>query len=106
MIRAAAAEGARRSLVPTARDHPVDAGGTVPPHTLHLLPARAVGYLLAFVEEVQLPMASGKKSAKRVARKPAKAAVRKAAPAKAAKSEIVYSDLRRDALAWQLNKLR
>jgi hypothetical protein len=55
-------------------------------------------------------MASGKKSAKRPARKPAKPAARaKSAPAKsakAAKSDVVYSDLRRDALAWQLNKIR
>jgi hypothetical protein len=58
-------------------------------------------------------MASGKKSAKRPARKPAKPAARaKSAPAKSAKaakpakSDVVYSDLRRDALAWQLNKIR
>jgi hypothetical protein len=62
-------------------------------------------------------MASGKKSAgksaKRPARKPAKPAARaKSAPAKSAKAakpakgDVVYSDLRRDALAWQLNKIR
>jgi hypothetical protein len=56
---------------------------------------------------------AGKKSAKPPARKPAKPAARaKSAPAKSikaakpAKGDVVYSDLRRDALAWQLNKIR
>ena len=58
-------------------------------------------------------MATAKKLAKKSARKPAKAATRAKAPvkaaakgAKSAKGEIVYSDVRRDALAWQLAKLR
>jgi hypothetical protein len=56
---------------------------------------------------------AGKKSAKSPARKPAKPARAKSAAkpakatsAKAAKGDVVYSDLRRDALAWQLNKIR
>lgn len=49
-----------------------------------------------------------KKAVKKNARKPVKAA-RAKRPAKAAAkpaSDVVYSDLRRDALAWQLAKLR
>jgi hypothetical protein len=56
---------------------------------------------------------AGKTSAKRPAPKSAKPARAKSAakPAKAAKraaakGDVVYSDLRRDALAWQLNKIR
>ncbi|HVH08103.1 MAG TPA: hypothetical protein VNE71_19080 [Myxococcota bacterium] len=54
----------------------------------------------------------GKKSAKPAARKPAKPVRAKSAAAKpakiatGAKGDVVYSDLRRDALAWQLNKIR
>jgi len=54
-------------------------------------------------------MATAKKSVKKSARKPAKAARPKTASklaAKAAKSDVVYSDVRRDALAWQLSRLR
>lgn len=57
-------------------------------------------------------MATAKKLAKKSARKPAKAArakspVKAAAAAKGAKGgDVVYSDVRRDALAWQLAKLR
>jgi hypothetical protein len=54
-------------------------------------------------------MAQAKK-AKKSARKPAKAAARRKtaskAAAKGAKSDVVYSDVRRDALAWQLSRLR
>jgi hypothetical protein len=53
-------------------------------------------------------MATAKKS-KRAARKPAKSAARARSASKAvkgAKSEVVYSDVRRDALAWQLSRLR
>jgi hypothetical protein len=53
--------------------------------------------------------ATAKKVSKKSARKPAKAARAKSpakVTAKAAKGEVVYSDLRRDALAWQLAKLR
>jgi hypothetical protein len=57
---------------------------------------------------------AAKKSAKRPASKAKKPARAKSAAkpakspksAKAAKGEVVYSDLRRDALAWQLNKIR
>jgi hypothetical protein len=51
---------------------------------------------------------AAKKSAKRPAKKPARAksAAKPAKSAKAAKGDVVYSDLRRDALAWQLNKIR
>ena len=54
-------------------------------------------------------MATAKKSAKKSARKPVKAARAKTpskASAKGAKSDVVYSDVRRDALAWQLSRLR
>jgi hypothetical protein len=54
-------------------------------------------------------MAKAKKVAKKSARKPAKAAPAKSpakAAAKPAKGDVVYSDVRRDALAWQLAKLR
>jgi hypothetical protein len=54
-------------------------------------------------------MATAKKSAKKSARKPVKAARPKAASkaaAKGGKSDVVYSDVRRDALAWQLSRLR
>ena len=52
-----------------------------------------------------------RKSAKTSARKPAKKSARAAAKpartaAKSGASDIVYSDVRRDALAWQLKKLR
>ena len=53
-------------------------------------------------------MANAKKS-KKSARKPVKAARGKTASkaaAKGATSDVVYSDLRRDALAWQLSRLR
>jgi hypothetical protein len=54
-------------------------------------------------------MAQAKK-AKKSARKPAKASARRKtaskAAAKGAKSDVVYSDVRRDALAWQLSRLR
>jgi hypothetical protein len=48
------------------------------------------------------------KSVKAGARKPVKAAARAkgAVKAKGAKTDVVYSDLRRDALAWQLSRLR
>lgn len=47
-----------------------------------------------------------KKAAKKSTRKPVKAAGAKR-PAKAKPAtDVVYSDLRRDALAWQLAKLR
>jgi hypothetical protein len=51
---------------------------------------------------------SAKAGAKAGARRPAKAAARPkgAAKAKGAKTDVVYSDLRRDALAWQLSRLR
>ena len=54
-------------------------------------------------------MATAKKSVKKSARKPVKAARGKTpskAAAKGAKSDVVYSDVRRDALAWQLSRLR
>jgi hypothetical protein len=54
-------------------------------------------------------MAQAKKSAKKSARRPAKAARAKTpskVAAKGAKSDVVYSDVRRDALAWQLSRLR
>jgi len=54
---------------------------------------------------------AAKKSAKRAAKKPVKAKARGAqgsakTSARADKGDVVYSDLRRDALAWQLSRLR